>query len=157
MSAIPHLRLVDIETGEVQDSPSSCPHCAEAQAEAEVWEREVLKLKRDLKRLTEDRDAKLRNDKDYPDAEDLFDEWRRECGHSNARFDFNRIRLAITAIRRYRKDRDKLSWVIQYGKHLAYVDGRGVKHDRFGLLFQDAEHVEKYANAWARARRRGVA
>jgi hypothetical protein len=39
-------------------------------------------------------------------------------------------------------------WVIQYGKHLAYVDERGVKHDSWGLLFRDADHIEKYANAW---------
>jgi hypothetical protein len=44
--------------------------------------------------------------------------------------------------------------VVQYGKHLAYVDPKGTRHDSFGLLFRDAEHIEKYANAyhrWSRA------
>lgn len=152
MTAVPHLRLINTETGEVQDT-SSCPHCAEAHAESEIWERRVLQLERQVKRLTEDRDAKLRNDKDYPAAHDLFDEWRTETGHPNAQFDANRIRLAITAIRRYGKHREKLSWVIQYGKHLAYMDQRGVKFNQFGLLFRDSEHIERYANsywAWAR-------
>ena len=153
MSAAPHLRLVqtliDTDTGEVQ----GCEHCAEARAEAEVWEKRVIHLEKALARANEDKDAKLRNDQDYPAAADLFDEWKRETNHPRARFDQNRARLAIRAIRGYREDRDKLSWVIQYGKHFAYVDDRGVKHDRFGLLFQDAEHIEKYANAYARRRR----
>jgi len=152
MSAAPHLRLVQNlvnDDGELV----GCPHCADARAEAETWEQEVLKLKRQIKRLTEDKDAKLRNDKDYPAAAALFEEWQRECNHPNASFDTNRAQLAIRATRRYRKHRDKLSWVIQYGKHFAYVDANGVKHDRFGLLFQDAEHIEKYANAYSRRRR----
>lgn len=156
MSAASHLRLVDSETGELHEH-ADCPGCADARAEAEIWEKRVLQLERQVKRLTEDRDEKNRNDRDYPAAADLFDEWKRECGHPNAQFDTNRIRLALSAVKRYRKDRDKLSWVIQHGKHFAHVNEHGVKHDRFGLLFQDSEHIEKYANGWARRRREVVA
>lgn len=151
MSA-PHLRLVDHlvdENGEIQD----CPHCQEARSECEIWEQRVLTLERQVKRLTEDRDEKMRNDRNFGDALSLFQEWQRECGHPNAKFDSARIRLALAAVKLYGKERDKLSWVIQHGKHLAYVDERGVRHDSFGLLMRDAEHIERYANGWFRANR----
>ena len=158
MSAVPHLRVVhniDATTGELV----GCPHCAAAHEEAELWEQEVLKLKRQVKQALEDKDAKLRNDQHFGAASDLFDEWKTETNHPRARFDNARIRLAMAAVKLYGKDdRDKLSMVVQYGKHLAYVDERGTRHDSFGLLFRDAEHIEKYANAYHRwARQNGVA
>jgi hypothetical protein len=147
MSA-PHLRLVDRivnEHGEIVD----CPHCAAARAEAEEWKQEVLKLKSDVRRLKEDKAMKAREDDDYPAAYELFDEWRRETGHPRAKFegDIRRVQRALSVIRLYREDREKLSWVIQYGKHLAPV-WRGEKQDSWGLLFRDADHIEKYARAW---------
>jgi hypothetical protein len=157
MSAARHLRVVDTETGEVHHE-GDCAHCADARSEAETWEQEVLKLKRQVKRLMEDKDAKDRNDKLYPAAADLFDEWARECNHPKARFDPARVRLALSAIKAYGKeDREKLSWVIQCGKHLAYVDPcTGERHDSFGLLFRDSEHIEKYANKYARWQKRNA-
>jgi hypothetical protein len=77
-AAVPHLRLIDTETGEVSSHPE-CPHCAEARAEAEIWEQDVLKLKREIKRLQNDADEKALKDKSYPLAEELFMEWQREC------------------------------------------------------------------------------
>lgn len=158
MSARPALRLVQNvvdDNGEL----AGCPNCRQALEEAETWERRVLELEAKVRRLEEDKDAKARQDKDYPAAAELFDEWRRETGHPNARFDgdIRRVQRALRVIKLYRKDREKLSWVIQYGKHLAYVDERGVKHDSWGLLFRDADHIEKYANAWyLHCRRKGV-
>ena len=156
MASASHLRVVrDIDNnGEI----TNCPHCAAAYAEAEQWREDVLKLKNQLKRALEDKDDKLRNDKHFPAAVDLFDEWKRETNHPRARLDNARIRLAMAAVKLYgAKDRDKLSMVIGYGKHLAYVDPKGTRHDSFGLLFRDAEHIEKYANAYHRwARQNGV-
>jgi hypothetical protein len=157
MSAAPHLRLVQTAVDENGEVVPGCPHCASARSEAEVWEERVLELERKVKRLTEDRDAKVRNDKHFPAALGLFEEWQQECGHPNARFDFARIRLSLSAVKLYGKDREKLSWVIQHGKHLAYIDERGVRHDSFGLLFRDAEHIERYANGFARALKRNPA
>ena len=157
MSAAPHLRLINTETGEVSEHPE-CAHCAEAREEAEVWEKEVLKLKRQVKRLEDDRDEKALKDKNYPAAADLFEEWQRECNHPDARFDPARIRLALSAIKRYKDKREQLSWVIQCGKRIPYVDpSTGETHDGFGLLFRDSEHIEKYANKYARWQKRNAA
>jgi len=158
VTAARHLRVVetvvDQDTGEL----AACPNCAAALSEAETWERRVLELEQKVRRLTEDRDAKLRQDKHYTAALDLIEEWKRECGHPKARVDHARVRLALSAVKLYKDNRDALSMVIQRGKHLAYVDERGNRHDSFGLLFRDAEHIERYANEYARWRRRnGVA
>jgi hypothetical protein len=156
MSAAPHLRLVDVETGLIQDAPTSCPHCAELAAETEIWERRVLQLERQVKRLTEDRDAKLRNDKHYPAALDLIDEWKRECGHPNASAsDPKRVQLALSVVKRYKDEREKLSLVIQHGKHLAYVDpNTGYRFDSFGKLFGSSDEIEKRATIYHLWRRR---
>jgi hypothetical protein len=148
MSAAPHLRLIDSETGEIHDAPSPCPHCAEAREEAEIWEREVLKLKRDIKRLTDDKDARLRADKHYPVALDLIDEWKRECGHPNASAeDPKRVQLALSVVKRYKDQREKLSLVIQHGKHLAFVDpDTGFRFDEFGRLFGSSDEIEARAS-----------
>lgn len=156
MSAAPHLRLVQTAIDENGEVVPGCPHCNDARNEAEVWEGRVLQLERQVKRLQEDRDDKMRRDRDFPGALDLIEEWKRECGHPKARVDPARIRLAMAAVKLYRDDRDKLSWVIQHGKHLAYVDEKGTVHDSFGLLFRDAEHIERYANGWHRAQRNGT-
>lgn len=154
MSALParHLRAVNVETGELVDS-TDCPHCADARAEAEIWEQRVLTLERQVKRLTEDKDAKTLRDRDYPAAVGLFEEWQRECAHPKSKLDIARTRLALTAVKLYKGEREKLSLVIQQGKHLAWVDETGHKHDSFGLLFRDAEQIEKRATAYYRWRK----
>lgn len=163
----PALRVVpdvDPDTGEIIEN-AACQECARLRGLLFTLEQDNRRLEKDLRtwrgkyeKAIEDRDAKLRNDKDYPAAADLFEEWQRECGHPDAQFDHARVGLAIRAIRRYRKHRDKLSLVIQYGRHLAYVNDRGRKCDSFGLLFRDADHIEKYANEfWLWQRRRGGA
>lgn len=155
MSAAPHLRLVDHlvdDNGEIQD----CPHCADARAEAEVWEHRVLELERKLKTALEDKDAKMRSDKDFPAALGLLEEWARECNHPNAKLeDPRRIQLALKVVKRYRKERDKLSLVIQQGKHLAYVDpDTGFKYDEFGRLFGSSDEIEKRATQFYLWRKR---
>jgi hypothetical protein len=149
-SAVPHLRLIDSETGQIHDAPSSCPHCAEAKAETEIWEKRVLQLERQVKRLTEDKDAKLRNDKHYPIALDLIDEWKRECGHPNASAsDPRRVQLALSVVKRYKDQREKLSLVIQQAKHLAFVDpNTGFRYDEFGRLFGSSDEIEKRATQY---------
>jgi hypothetical protein len=152
-----HLRVVhnvNAETGELE----GCPHCAAAHDEAEVWEAEVLKLKRQLRQALEDKDEKMRADRSYGDALDLIREWKDQCGHPSASEDDpKRIRLALAVIKRYRTKRDALSYVIQHGKHLAFVNDEGHRFDEFGRLFGSSDEIEKRANQWFRhARNRGL-
>jgi hypothetical protein len=122
----------------------------EAKAETEIWEKRVLQLERQVKRLTEDKDAKLRNDKHYPIALDLIDEWKRECGHPNASAsDPRRVQLALSVVKRYKDQREKLSLVIQQAKHLAFVDpNTGFRYDEFGRLFGSSDEIEKRATQY---------
>jgi hypothetical protein len=135
------------------------PALRRSSVRSEIWERRVLTLERQVKRLTEDRDAKLRADKDYPAALDLLEEWARECGHPNAKLnDPKRIQLALSVVKRYRTEREKLSLVIQHGKQLAYVDpNTGYRHDSFGKLFGSSDEIEKRATIFYLARKRGGA
>jgi hypothetical protein len=149
VSAVPHLRLIDSETGQIHDAPSTCPHCAEAKAETEIWEKRVLQLERQVKRLTEDKDAKLRNDKHYPIALDLIDEWKRECGHPNASAsDPRRVQLALSVVKRYKDQREKLS----------FDPNTGFRYDEFGRLFGSSDEIEKRATQywlWNQRRAKG--
>lgn len=157
------LYVVDQETGELR--APGCNGChdlanklAARERDIDAEREEITRLRRKIKALETDKEAKMRRDKLFLAAQELFDEWRTECGHPNAEFDAARIRLALAAVRRYGKHREKLSWVIQAGKHLAYVNEQGEKQDRFGLLFRDSEHIEMYANKWARwLKRQGAA
>jgi hypothetical protein len=154
----PALKLVD-ENGELrtpgcQDCKDKAARLAGLQGDYDAIVRELATVIRQRDALKQDKDEKMRKDKMYPEAEALFEEWQRECGHPNAKLDPARIRLALGAVRRYKDHREKLSWVIQYGKHLPYVDENGVRHDSFGLLFRDSEHIERYANMYARWRGR---
>lgn len=140
--------LVDTDTGELV----GCPHCNEARAEAETWERRVLELERQLKREREDKDAKMRNDTFYPLAIGLIQEWKTECGHPNSsETDPKRIRLALSVVKRYKGDdgRAKLSMVIQQAKHLAFRDpDTGFVFDEFGRIFGSSDEIEARANKW---------
>src|SRR3954464_3069980 len=117
MSASAHLRLVQTAIDEHREIVPRCPGCNEARAEAEIWEQRVLTLERQLKQALEDKDARLARDKHFPAAIALIQEWKAECGHPNSSETCpKRIRLALSVVKRYSKDRDKLSMVIQQGK-----------------------------------------
>jgi hypothetical protein len=142
------LRLVPNEHGELPTTED--PVITGLRADLDALMKELATVIRQRDALKADKEAKMRADKQYPDADALFDEWRTECGHPNAVFDPARIRLALSAVRRYKDHREKLSWVIQCGKHLAFVAEDGERHDGFGLLFRDSDHIERYATKWWR-------
>jgi hypothetical protein len=145
------------ENGEIVDQ---CPHCAAAATEAEIWEKRVLALERKVKDLTVDRDQKMRNDRYYPIAVGLVQEWKEQCGHPNAsETDPKRMRLALSVVKRYKGDtgRAKLSLVIQQAKHLGFVNDDGFKFDEFGRIFGSSDEIEKRASQWwLHCKRRGL-
>ncbi len=153
-----HLRVVhnfDADTGEL----TNCPHCREAQEEAEIWEREVVALKRQLKQALEDKDEKMRQDKNFPAAVGLIQEWKKVCEHPNSSEDDpKRLRLALGVIRRYKKRREVLTYVALQGRHLGYRDpDTGFRYDEFGRLYGSADEIEKRATQWfLHARRNGL-
>lgn len=147
------LKLVPNEHGElVHDENAETARLRGLLFNAEQDNRRLEKDLRDWRekyeRAIEEKDtlAKLQRDKFYPLADGLFAEWKTECGHLNAKFDEKRVALALRTVKRYKGERDKLSLVIQHGKHLAWVNPKtGHKKDSFGLLFRDAEQIENRA------------
>jgi hypothetical protein len=168
MSA-PHLRPVpdvDPDSGEVLEH-AACVECVDLRGRLLNLEQDNRRLEKDLRtwrgkyeKAVEDRDAKLRNDKHYPAAIGLIQEWKTECGHPNASEDDpKRVQLALRVVKRYKDQREKLSLVIQHGKHLAFVDpDTGFKYDEFGRLFGSSDEIEARASKfWLWQRKRGGA
>ncbi len=56
----------------------------------------------------------------------------------------------MAVVLRYSKRRCALIYVIQHGKHLAFVNDEGHKFDEFGRLFGSSDEIEKRANQWYR-------
>lgn len=95
----PLLMLVHSETGEIQEH-GSCPRCAQAEAEAETWEQEVLKLKRQIKRMQADKETERREYAARATIQDVFDEWGTLTGHANSKLTpdrFDGIRRMLEA------------------------------------------------------------
>lgn len=148
----PALRLVPNEDGELVHD--ACSECARLRGVIFNQEQDMRRLEKDLRAEREklevalaDKDAKLQRDKFYPIALELIEEWKRECGHPKSKTDDpKRVRLALSVVKRYKDERDKLSLVIQHGKHLAYIDpDTGFKYDEFGRLFGSSDEIEKRA------------
>lgn len=85
MSAAPHLRLINTETGELHAETTDCPGCADARAEAETWEQEVLKLKRHIKRMDADKERERKDHARRNEILDIIDEWRDKTGHKGSK------------------------------------------------------------------------
>lgn len=156
MSAQPHLRPVpDLETGEIVQNESDL--VMELRHQLLVAEQDNRRLEKDLRawrskyeRSLEDKDARMRRDKYFPAAVALIQEWKRECGHPNSSEDDpKRLRLALSVVKRYSKQPEKLSMVIQQAKHLAFVDPEsGFKYDEFGRIFGSSDEIEARATKW---------
>lgn len=153
---------VDPDSGEVIEH-APCTECTRLRGQLFNAEQDNRRLEKDLRtwrekyeRAVEDKEAKLARDKFYPMAMGLIQEWKRECNHPNAsETDPKRIQLALSVVKRYKNDRDKLSLVIQHGKHLAFVKDTGFKCDEFGRLFGSSDEIEKRATEfylWSRKR-----
>lgn len=147
MSAAPHLRLVDLETGEVQEH-GSCPKCAEAMAEAETWERKLLAADREIQRLKADKDAERLKDPKRTEIEGLFYYWVEKCRHPNAKLDGARHDLIKKALKQYTGE--QLRMAIDGASVDPYVDPKRKRHDGLGLVLRDAEHIEDFANRFHR-------
>jgi hypothetical protein len=80
----------------------------------------------------------------------IFDYWREKCRHKNARFDGKRFDLIKNARKNFTVD--ELLMAIDGAAVDAYVDPKGKRHDRLGLIFESAERVEDFCNRYARWR-----
>lgn len=154
MSAIPHLRLIDSETGEIREH-STCPTCEAAREEAETWERKLLAADREIQRLKADKDAERLKDPKRHEIEALFDYWTDRCRHPNAKLDGARHDLIKRALKSYTVEQVRMA--IDGASVDAYVDAKGKRHDGLGLILRDAEHTEDFANRWHRFQTRGDA
>jgi hypothetical protein len=153
----PALKLVPNEDGEiVQDA---CAECARLRGMVFNGEQDMRNLEKDLRswrdkydRLLKDRDEERMADPQRPQILEVFDHWREKCRHPNARFDGKRFDLIKTRLRDFTVD--ELKMAIDGASVDAYVDPKGKRHDRLGLILESAERVEDFANRWHRHQKR---
>jgi hypothetical protein len=150
------LRIVDAQTGELR--AAGCEQCAEltarlaaAEADLDAVTKDHVRLLRRVEALKRDRDAERLNDPQRAEILSVFDYWREKCGHPNPRFDGHR--LDVIKARRRQFSVAELRMAIDGAAVDAYVDAKGKKHDRLGLIFGSAERVEDFANRYARWRK----
>ena len=154
------LAIVDPETGELR--AAGCVQCADlaarlagADTDLELVTRENTRLLRRIDALQRDRDAERLNDPQRAEILDVFDYWREKCRHPNARFDGARFDLIKARLRTFTVD--ELKQAIDGAAVDAYVDAKGKRHDRLGLVFESAERVEDFCNRYHRWKRRNAA
>lgn len=151
------LQVVDEQTGELR--AAGCPQCAElaaklagAEADIEALHKEHTRLLRRTDALLRDHDAERLGDPQRSEIIAIFDHWREKCGHPNARFDGARFDLIKSRLRQF--SADELKMAVDGAAVDAYLDPKGKKHDRLGLVFQNAERVEDFCNRYVRWKNR---
>jgi hypothetical protein len=157
MSPDPHLAIVDPQTGELR--AAGCAECAEFAAKLAGREADFDALVAEHTRVLRQRDTLLRN-RDQERRQDpqralvleVFEHWQKRCAHPNARFDGRRFDLIKGRLRQFSVA--ELKMAIDGAAVDAYVDSKGKRHDRLGLIFESAERVEDFANRWHRWQKR---
>jgi hypothetical protein len=152
----PQLQIVDPDTGELR--AAGCPQCADlaarlagAEADIHALSKENVRLLRRIDALQRDRDHERLNDPQRPEIVAIFDYWRERCRHPNARFDGARFDLIKSRLRTFTPD--ELRMAVDGAAVDAYVDAKGKRHDRLGLVFESAERVEDFSNRFWRWKR----
>jgi multidrug resistance efflux pump len=117
---------------------SGCPQCAELRAEVEQLERELRGRRRTIlnlqRNLAEARGETANSDEYAPLVHELFDYWRRTCGHERAKLDG----------KRYRAVRARLVEGSSPAEIREAIDGAAAapnRHDRTGEPYDDLELI----------------
>lgn len=156
----PALKLVPNEDGEIVHD--ACGECARLRGVVFDKEQDLRNLEKDLRnwrdkydRLLKDKDEERMSDPQRPQVLEVFDHWRERCNHKNSRFDGKRFDLIKTRLRDFTVE--ELKMAIDGASVDAYVDPKGKKHDRLGLILESAERVEDFCNRWHRWQKRQAA
>jgi hypothetical protein len=156
----PDLQLVaavDAQTGELRDE--LCPRCGElaaqlagGQADFDALVCEYTKLLRQRDALLRDRDRERELDPQRAVVLEVFDYWREKCKHPNARFDGRRFDLIKGRLKQFTVV--ELKSAIDGAAVDSFLDEKGKRHDRLGLILESAERVEDFSNRFARWQRK---
>lgn len=157
----PTLRIVDEHTGELR--APGCVDCHELAAklaaretDLDVTQEELTRALGQIKAFKRDREKERLQDPARDQIVAIFDYWRDRCRHENARFDGKRFDLIKSRLKQFTSE--ELCMAIDGAAVDAYVDPKtGKRHDRLGLVFENAERVEDFANRFHRWQKRNPA
>lgn len=99
MEAVPHLRLVNTETGEVVEG-EQCPECQHKDDVIAGLERDIRGWAARYRELRRDLEQEARQSDLWPLGERLFVIWQRLTGRRRAKFSYDRFRLVEPFLRK---------------------------------------------------------
>lgn len=118
---------------------------------------EIKKKLRAIKRLEDDKAAKLSSDRLFPVAKELFDFWVAQCGRDAAQTELGPARLGLLIARL--KGRKRLgsenpardvARAILGAKHDAYVNPKGKRHDDLTFICRNEATLEDFIGRYER-------
>lgn len=121
-------------------------------SDCDVLHEELTRALRQIKAFKQDREKERLGDPERDVIIGVFDYWREKCQHPNSRFDGKRFDLIKSRLKQFSPD--ELMMAIDGAAVDAYVDPKGKRHDRLGLILESAERVEDFCNRFARWQRR---
>lgn len=93
-----NLRLVDTQTGEIQET-DVCPHCREREDTLTALEGKYRAALAAITKLRRDEDAEARADKRWFELETAHDWWRIACNHPGVSFDAEAFKQALPRLK----------------------------------------------------------
>lgn len=147
-SPAPALRLVQCEEcGRLRAALDA------AVADVEAAQAEARSLRRQLAVARAEQASKRRDHPNYEVAEKLFEYWREQCGHPQAKFGPKREQAIMARLGGGFTARE-IATAIKGAAVGAYVDERGVKWDDLELICRNEVQVEKFIDRYHRHKQR---
>ncbi len=147
MSAEParHLRVVDQETGEVEDLDS---HIQELHVQLDGAEHEIRSWRARYAALADQKTKEAKEHRLFPTAVAVFDYWREQCNHPRSAFSTERFWMLLPFLERHGEAMCKRA--IDGAAFDPFItqrkNGTTKRHDRFGLIFGEADKFEDFCN-----------
>lgn len=137
-SAAGHLRLVDTETGEVQET-DVCPHCHEREDALRALEGKYRAALASITQLKRDAEAEARADKRWDELQLAHEWWAIACGHPGVSFDAEAFKQALPRL----KERDGLYGLLKAIAGAAFDAGSKTQRNGRLTYFNDWELITR--------------
>lgn len=152
-AAVPHLKLVDPETGELVD-PGRCTHCERMEAEVEEITRKFKGALLEVRRLKADREGELLASPERPAVDLLHELWKLAC-HRRRDLDLADRERMNRAVRQlgFRRCCEAVAGASYDPNHSApRKNGKRERFDDLELIFRETAKVHQFAdrapNGW---------
>lgn len=144
----PNLKLIDTSTGEIVQQEPTCPSCAFLQDQLDGVERELRAWRFRYANLARDKEQEARDHRLWPEALDLFEQWKLECKHPRSEWTPDRFFAIMPLLKRYGYETCSRAIAgIAYDPYTRVRrNGTAQRFDEWERVFKDAGNLERFAN-----------